>query len=104
MKHDKATRHIPVHIISVDEESDRGLRLGALATIQKPVTKEALDDAFAKIKGFVERANKSLLVIEDNEPQRNAITELIGGGEDVDITAVRRGEAALSILHYLHFE
>src|SRR5207253_2222545 len=66
MKHDKATRHIPVHIISVDEEVGRGLKLGAFATIQKPVTKDGLADAFAKIKGFVERPNKSLLVIEDN--------------------------------------
>src|SRR5205085_634257 len=64
LKHDRITRHIPVHIISADEESSRGLRLGAFAQAQKPVTKESLDDAFAKIRGFVERPNKSLLVIE----------------------------------------
>src|SRR5205814_8474724 len=86
LKHDRATRHIPVHIISAGEESGRGLRLGAFAQVQKPVTKEALDDAFAKIRGFVERPNKSLLVVEDNEQQRNAIVELIGGEGDVEIT------------------
>jgi len=42
------------------------LKLGAFAQVQKPVTKEALDEAFARIKGFLERPNKSLLVIEDN--------------------------------------
>src|SRR5207253_6918359 len=47
-----------------------------LAHLEKPVTKEALDEAFAKIRGFVERRNKSLLVIEDDEVQRNAIVEL----------------------------
>src|SRR6185369_17303156 len=85
LKHDKSTRHIPVHIISADEESSRGMRLGAFAHLEKPATKEALDEAFAKIRGFVERPNKSLLVIEDNEQQRGAIEELIGAG-DVEIT------------------
>jgi hypothetical protein len=100
LKHDRATRHIPVHIISGDEESSRALRLGAYAQVQKPVAKEALDEAFAKIKGFVERQNKSLLVIEDNEDQRNAISELIGGESDVDIVSASTGEEALDVLRH----
>jgi CheY-like chemotaxis protein len=103
LKHDRITRHIPVHIISADEEAARGLRLGAFAQIQKPVTKDALDDAFSKIQGFLERPNKSLLVIEDNEAQRNAIVELIGEG-DVEITAVGTGEEALQLLRERRFD
>jgi HAMP domain-containing protein/CheY-like chemotaxis protein/signal transduction histidine kinase len=98
LKHDRVTRHIPVHIISGDEQAARGLRLGAYAQVQKPVTKEALDEAFAKIKGFVERPNKSLLVIEDNEQQREAISQLIGGESDVEIVAVGSGSEALEVL------
>jgi HAMP domain-containing protein/CheY-like chemotaxis protein/signal transduction histidine kinase len=104
LKHERVTRHIPVHIISAAEESGRGLRLGAFAEVQKPVTKEALDDAFARIKGFVERPNKSLLVIEDDENQRNAIVELIGGEGDVEITAAGSGEEALNLLRDRHFD
>jgi len=104
LKHDKATRHIPVHIISADEQSGRGLKLGAFATIQKPVTKEALDEAFARIRGFVERQNKSLLIVEDNEPQRQAIEELIGGEGDVEIVAAGSGEAALNLLRERRFD
>jgi HAMP domain-containing protein/CheY-like chemotaxis protein/signal transduction histidine kinase len=104
LKHDKTTRHIPVHIISGDDESARGLKLGAFAQVQKPVTKEALDEAFAKIKGFVERPNKSLLVIEDNAEQRSAIAELIGGDGDVDITSAASGEEALQFLRERHFD
>ncbi|HYC94015.1 MAG TPA: HAMP domain-containing protein [Thermoanaerobaculia bacterium] len=103
LKHDRVTRHIPVHIISADEETARGLRLGAFAQMQKPVSKDALDDAFAKIQGFLERANKSLLVVEDNEQQRQAIVELIGEG-DVDITAVGTGEEALELLRDRRFD
>jgi HAMP domain-containing protein/CheY-like chemotaxis protein/signal transduction histidine kinase len=104
LKHDKTTRHIPVHIISGDDESARGLKLGAFAQVQKPVTKEALDEAFARIKGFVERQNKSLLVIEDNADQRSAIAELIGGDGDVDITPAGSGEEALQILRERRFD
>jgi CheY-like chemotaxis protein len=104
LKHDKATRHIPVHIISGDDEAARGLKLGAFAQVQKPVTKEALDEAFAKIKGFVDRPNKSLLIIEDNEQQRSAIAELIGGDGDVDITSAQNGEEALQILRQRRFD
>jgi CheY-like chemotaxis protein len=103
LKHEKVTRHIPVHIISADEESSRGMRLGAFAHLEKPVTKDALDDAFAKIKGFVERPNKSLLVVEDNESQRGAIVELIGD-PDVEITAVGSGQEALDALRTRHFD
>jgi CheY-like chemotaxis protein len=103
LKHDRGTRHIPVHIISGDEEGARSLRLGAFAHVQKPVTKDALDDAFARILGFVERPNKTLLVVEDNEAQRNAIVELIGEG-DVEITAVGTGEEALNVLRERRFD
>ncbi|MEA2328457.1 MAG: hypothetical protein QOE68_3416, partial [Thermoanaerobaculia bacterium] len=104
LKHDKSTRHIPVHIISGDDETARGLKLGAFAQVQKPVTKDALDEAFAKIKGFVDRPNKSLLIIEDNEQQRSAIAELIGGDGDVDITSAASGEEALQILRGRRFD
>jgi len=103
LKHDRVTRHIPVHIISGDEETARGLRLGAFAQMQKPVAKESLDEAFAKIRGFVERQNKSLLVVEDNEQQRQAIVELIGDA-DVEITAVGTGEEALNVLRERTFD
>jgi HAMP domain-containing protein/CheY-like chemotaxis protein/signal transduction histidine kinase len=104
LKHDKGTRHIPVHIISADEESGRGLKLGAFAQVQKPVTKEGLEEAFSKIQGFLERPNKSLLVIEDNDDQRKAITELIGGEGDVEITGVASGQEALDVLRQRRFD
>ncbi len=104
LKHEKATRHIPVHIISSDDEHGRGLRLGAFATVQKPVTKEGIDEAFAKISGFVDRPNKSLLVIEDDAAQRTAISELIGAEGDVDMVTAASGEQALDILRGRRFD
>jgi CheY-like chemotaxis protein/HAMP domain-containing protein/signal transduction histidine kinase len=103
LKHDPATRHIPIHIISVADERRRGLQLGAAAYLQKPVTHEALTNAFADMKGFVERKVRSLLVIEDDETQRNDIVELIGNGDVVTI-AVGSGGEALEALKGARFD
>ena len=94
LKHHPSTRHIPVHIISGVERRQQGLKAGAMAYLSKPVTKEALDDAFARISSFIDDVPKHLLVVEDDENQRHAIVELIAH-EDVEITAVDTAEEAL---------
>jgi HAMP domain-containing protein/CheY-like chemotaxis protein len=98
LKHHPSTRHIPVHIISGIERRQQGLKAGALAYLAKPVSKEALDDAFARIASFIEDVPKHLLVVEDDEAQRNAIVELIEH-EDVEITPVESAEKALEELN-----
>jgi hypothetical protein len=103
LKHDPNTRHIPVHIISVEEGQQRGLQLGAIAYLQKPIANEALSQALSDIKGFVERRVKNLLVVEDDETQRQSIVDLIGNS-DVSTTAVGSGAAALAALKAGHFD
>ena len=97
LKHHPNTRHIPVHIISGIERRQQGLKLGAMAYLAKPVSKEALDDAFARISTFLDDVPKHLLVVEDDETQRKAIVELIEH-EDVEITAVDSAEKAMEEL------
>ena len=103
LKHDPATRHIPVHIISMMEEAQRGMRLGAMAYLPKPVARESLDAAFSSIDGFIERKVKSLLIVEDNDVERQSIVELIGNG-DVKTTAVATGAEALAALESQTFD
>ncbi|MBA3405590.1 MAG: response regulator, partial [Gemmatimonadaceae bacterium] len=83
--------------ISGVERRQQGLKAGALAYLEKPVSKEALDDAFARIATFIEDVPKHLLVVEDDENQRDAIVELIAH-EDVEITAVSSANGALAEL------
>jgi HAMP domain-containing protein/CheY-like chemotaxis protein/signal transduction histidine kinase len=97
LKHDPATRHIPVHIISVDENWQRGLRLGAIDFLTKPATKESLSEALTSLHEFIDRPVKRLLVVEDDEGAQRSIAELIGGG-DVQTTTVGTGEEALEAL------
>jgi HAMP domain-containing protein/signal transduction histidine kinase/CheY-like chemotaxis protein len=103
LKHDKSTRHIPVHIISVADERQRGLKMGAIAFENKPVTPEALRGALGKIETFVQRGVKNLLVIEDDEVAQQSIIELIGDG-DVDTVAVGSAEAAMNELRNKHYD
>ncbi|MEH1817131.1 MAG: response regulator [Nostoc sp.] len=103
LKHKPDTRHIPVHILSVDERQQRGLQLGAITYLQKPVSPEALTQVLTEIKGFIERQVKTLLIVEDDPVQAQSIIELIGNG-DVQSTAVGTGAEALSILRSHHFD
>jgi HAMP domain-containing protein/CheY-like chemotaxis protein/GAF domain-containing protein len=103
LKRDAETRHVPVHIISGVEQKREGLQAGAIAFLAKPVSKEALDAAFARISSFIDTVPKRLLVVEDNEAQRQSIVELIAH-DDVDITAVPSAEEAMAKLHESHFD
>jgi CheY-like chemotaxis protein len=103
LKHDPATRHIPVHIISVTDEVLRGLKLGAIGHIGKPVTLDGLGAALATIGEFIDRKVKNLLIVEDDEVERDSIVELIGGG-DVHTTAVATGAEALAALARTPFD
>ncbi|MBD2297881.1 HAMP domain-containing protein [Nostoc sp. FACHB-87] len=103
LKHDANTRHIPVHIMTVEEGKRRSLQLGALAYLQKPASSESISEALNKIKGFVERRVKNLLVVEDDDTQRHSIVELIGNS-DVATTAVATGTAALEAINAQPFD
>jgi HAMP domain-containing protein/CheY-like chemotaxis protein/GAF domain-containing protein len=103
LKRDPETRHVPVHIISGMEKKGEGLKAGAIAYLTKPVSKEALDTAFARISTFIDTVPKNLLVVEDNEAQRQSIVELIAH-DDVDIVAVGSATEALGRLHEKHFD
>jgi CheY-like chemotaxis protein/HAMP domain-containing protein/GAF domain-containing protein len=104
LKHRSSTRHIPVHIVSGTEKRQRGLKQGAVSFLEKPVSKDALDDAFDGIARFIDEPVKNLLVVEDDETQRRSIIELVGGGEDVSITAVGTAEEALEALGERRFD
>jgi len=97
LKHDAATRHIPVHIVSIVDELPRRHKMGAVAQLKKPVTRESVANSLGQIKGFVERPIKSLLIVEDDEKQRMSIVELIGG-KDVQVAAVATGAEAIEAL------
>jgi HAMP domain-containing protein/CheY-like chemotaxis protein len=103
LKHDAATRHIPVEIVSGLDEERRGLQCGALGFLHKPVDADVLKASLVAVRGFVERRVKQLLVVEDDPVQSQAISELIGDG-DVETTTVDSAEIALQMLSEKSFD
>jgi CheY-like chemotaxis protein/signal transduction histidine kinase/HAMP domain-containing protein len=97
LKLDTATRHIPVQIISLEEERQHGLAHGAFSYLVKPVTTAVLEQCFDRIKAFVTPHRKRLLVVEDNATECESIIELLGH-DDLEITAVSTGQEALQTL------
>jgi len=97
LKVNPSTRHIPVQIISVEEERSNALAHGAFAYAVKPSTTEDLDKCFERIKKFVEPHVKRLLIVEDNEIERKGIVELLSH-DDIEITTVATGTEAFEAL------
>ena len=67
LKRDPATRHIPVQVVTLDEDRQHGLARGAFAFVTKPATADGLNVALSKIKAFSSPRRKRLLIVDDNE-------------------------------------
>ncbi|MDQ2639988.1 MAG: response regulator, partial [Pseudomonadota bacterium] len=103
LKHDPVTRHIPVQILTVEEERQYGLERGAFSFMNKPATTEGLEAALRRIKDFASTRERRLLVVEDNPAEQMSITELLGS-EDLAITTVGSGAAAMEALRAGQFD
>ncbi|MCH2107989.1 MAG: response regulator [Polyangiaceae bacterium] len=102
-KNSTATRHIPVHIISVEEETLLAYRKGAVGYLQKPVTEGELAQALERLESTFGRTVKELLVVEDSEPMQVAIRTLLGNG-DIRIAEAHTGADALQLLENQSFD
>jgi CheY-like chemotaxis protein/HAMP domain-containing protein/signal transduction histidine kinase len=97
LKQNPLTRHIPVQIITLDEDRQHALARGAFSFVTKPTTTEGVEAALARIKEYAQPRRKRLLVVEDNAAEQLSITELLGS-DDIDILTVGTGTAALAAL------
>ena len=103
LKLDASTRHIPVQILSIEEERQHGLSHGAFSYLVKPSSTEDLEHAFERIASYVVPHKKRLLVVEDNDLERMSIVELLVH-DDIEVVAVGSGEEALEVLSTMPVE
>ncbi len=103
LKQDPSTRHIPVQMLTLDEDRQHGLARGAFAFVTKPTTPEAIDQALLKIKEYASPRRKRLLVVEDNPAEQLSIRELLGY-EDIDVKTVGNGNEALDTIQTEQFD
>jgi CheY-like chemotaxis protein/CHASE3 domain sensor protein/GAF domain-containing protein len=103
LKRHPDTRHIPVHVMSVVDDSQQGLLMGAMAYMMKPTSVESIEKAFTRIEALLSRTKKRLLIVEDDIALRDSLVELIDH-HDVHITAVATGGETLQELALNHYD
>jgi CheY-like chemotaxis protein len=97
LKRHPQTRHIPVYVLAEDDRSHEARRSGAVGFASKPVSGERLGGVFAELGEFLDRRTCAVLVVEDDEREREAVMELIGGG-DVRILGAGTPDQAIAEL------
>jgi CheY-like chemotaxis protein/signal transduction histidine kinase len=97
LKQNPLTRHIPVQIITLDEDRQHALARGAFSFVTKPTTTEGVEAALARIKDYAQPRRKRLLVVEDNAAEQLGITELLAS-DDIDIITASTGAEALETM------
>jgi len=97
LKHNPLTRHIPVQIITLDEDRQHALARGAFSFVNKPTTTEGVSAALAQIKEYAKPRRKRLLIVEDNAAEQLSIRALLDH-DDIEIVTTDTGSAALSVL------
>ncbi|HVF33408.1 MAG TPA: HAMP domain-containing protein [Acidimicrobiales bacterium] len=99
------TRHIPVHLISSADQRQTALSAGAIAYLEKPVSPDDIGDALGRLVRFLDAPVRRLLVVEDDDRERDSIIELIGGGDgDLVIVGVGSSEDAITALEQESFD
>lgn len=107
LKGDKATRHIPVHVMSSLSVKKESLLKGAIDFINKPVALEQMTNIFRKIELALKSSPKKVLIVEENPKHASALSyflssfnislEVKSNVED-SITALRTADVDCVIL------
>ncbi|HEY2455786.1 MAG TPA: response regulator, partial [Candidatus Acidoferrum sp.] len=103
LKQDPGTRHIPVQLLTLDEDRQHGLARGAFSFVTKPTTPAELDLALDRIKDYAAPRLKRLLVVEDNPAEQMSIRELLDH-DDIEVTVLSTGAEALDALNDRNYD
>ncbi|HEY4542668.1 MAG TPA: response regulator [Noviherbaspirillum sp.] len=103
IKRNPATRHLPVHVLSVDDYTQSALELGAVGYALKPVARDQLIDAIGRLEKIMQTHARRVLIVEDNVALGESLAALLGG-EDVEITHAGTVASALDLLSSRTFD
>jgi HAMP domain-containing protein/CheY-like chemotaxis protein/signal transduction histidine kinase len=103
LKRNPDTRHIPVQLLTVEDERQYGLERGAFSFVTKTVTTQSVEEALERLKEFTSGGPRRLLVVEDDPAERLSITELLNS-PDIEIATAESGAAALARMRESAFD
>jgi len=103
LKREPMTRHIPIHVVSVEDYSREALSRGAVGYAIKPVLRDQLAEALQKLEERLTQRVRRVLVVEDDARQRESIRLLLAG-EGVEIVLADTASNALKLLQQTTFD
>jgi CheY-like chemotaxis protein len=98
LKRSSATRHVPVHMVSVEDRSQQALSMGAIGYLRKPADREALAKVLARLEAHGKGRERRILIAESDAVERRAIERLLSapGVEIVPVASIAEAVEALS--------
>ncbi|HTN41230.1 MAG TPA: response regulator, partial [Asticcacaulis sp.] len=103
LKRDNRTRHIPVHVVSGSDYQHTALSLGAVGYMLKPVKRDELVDAFKSLEDRLSQQMRRVLIVEDDEVQRDSVSRLLKSN-DTETIAVGTAAECLELLKTQTFD
>ncbi len=98
LRNDLAYRHIPIHLVSGEENRTLALKRGARSFLLKPLEAHALDELFGDIISYNKKQVKDVLVVEDNQLDSSQIAKILQD-ENVSVTIAATGKKALRLIN-----
>jgi CheY-like chemotaxis protein len=102
-KQNPLTRHIPVQIVTLDEDRQHGLSRGAFSFVTKPASQDGLHAALSKIREYASPRKKRLLIVEDDTVEQLSIMALLSH-DDIEISTAATGVDALATLRTENYD
>ena len=99
LKASASTRAIPVHVVSGHDSREKGMELGAIDFLQKPLDNKELDKVFDSISRYGNPSVKKVLIVEDDTVQQEHLDRILKGSErDIICVTAGSGEQAIKRL------
>lgn len=103
LKENLRTRHIPVHVLSVTDATTESIRRGAVGHTTKPISREGLEEAFARLEGAADETIRRVLIVDGHPETRRSVIRLIAGDE-LSTTQATSGAEGLNALRAHRFD
>ncbi|WP_449469251.1 response regulator [Sphingobium chungangianum] len=97
IKRDVRTRHIPVHVVSVDDDSQAALSSGAIGYLFKPVKRDALVEMLEGLEARMAQRMRRVLVVEDDAQQAESV-KLLLASRDVETVEAHSAARCFELL------
>ncbi|WP_207428393.1 HAMP domain-containing protein [Pedobacter sp. SYSU D00535] len=97
LKNDLHLRHIPVHLISGEDNRALALKYGAKSFHLKPLSNKSLDELITEILSFHEKKSKKVLIIEEEKDELQRLTRTLDN-TSLELSTAPNANHAASLL------